>query len=31
MEKEYPHAFEDEREGKSYRSRRMYMESKESK
>ena len=30
-EKEYPHAFEDEREGKSYRSRRMYMESKESK
>lgn len=31
MEKEYPHAFEDPREGKSYRSRRMYMESKESK
>ena len=30
-EKEYPHAFEDPREGKSYRSRRMYMESKESK
>lgn len=30
-EREYPHAFEDEREGKSYRSRRMYMESKESK
>lgn len=31
MEKEYPHAFEDPREGKSYRSRRMYMEAKESK
>lgn len=31
MEKEYPHAFEDPREGKSYRSRRVYMESKESK
>ena len=30
-EKEYPHAFEDMREGRSYRSRRMYMESKESK
>lgn len=30
-EKEYPHAFEDIREGRSYRSRRMYMESKESK
>ena len=30
-EREYPHAFEDEREGKSYRSRRMYIESKESK
>lgn len=30
-EREYPHAFEDHREGKSYRSRRMYMESKESK
>lgn len=28
-EKEYPHAFEDAREGKSYRSRRMYMEAKE--
>lgn len=31
IEKEYPHAFEDPREGKSYRSRRVYMESKESK
>lgn len=31
MEKEYPHAFEDTREGRSYRARRMYMESKESK
>ena len=31
MEKEYPHAFEDMREGRSYRSRRMYMEAKESK
>ena len=30
-EREYPHAFEDMREGRSYRSRRMYMESKESK
>jgi hypothetical protein len=30
-EKEYPHAFEDKREGKSYRSRRMYMEAKEAK
>ena len=30
-EKEHPHAFEDMREGRSYRSRRMYMESKESK
>ena len=29
MEKEYPHAFEDAREGKSYRSRKMYMEAKE--
>lgn len=29
MEKEYPHAFEDVREGKSYRSRKMYMEAKE--
>ena len=29
-EKEFPHAFEDPREGKSYRARRMYMESKES-
>ena len=28
-EKEFPHAFEDPREGRSYRSRRMYMESKE--
>ena len=28
-EKEYPHAFEDARDGKSYRSRRMYMEAKE--
>lgn len=31
IEREYPHAFEDMREGRSYRSRRMYMESKESK
>lgn len=31
MEKEYPHAFEDGREGRSYRSRRMYMEAKETK
>ena len=30
-EKEYPHAFEDMREGRSYRSRRMYMESRETK
>lgn len=30
-EREYPHAFMDSREGKSYRSRRMYMEAKESK
>lgn len=30
-EREYPHAFEDGREGRSYRSRRMYMESRESK
>ena len=30
-EQEYPHAFQDEREGKSYRSRRMYMEAKETK
>ena len=30
-EKEYPHAFEDGREGRSYRSRRMYMEAKETK
>ena len=30
-EREYPHAFEDKREGKSYRSRRMYMEAKETK
>lgn len=29
IEKEYPHAFEDTREGKSYRSRKMYMEAKE--
>ena len=29
MEKEYSHAFEDAREGKSYRSRKMYMEAKE--
>ena len=28
-EREFPHAFDDPREGKSYRSRRMYMESKE--
>lgn len=28
-EREFPHAFQDEREGKSYRSRRMYMEAKE--
>lgn len=28
-EREYPHAFDDHREGRSYRSRRMYMESKE--
>ena len=28
-EREFPHAFKDEREGKSYRSRRMYMEAKE--
>jgi hypothetical protein len=28
-EKEYPQAFDDPREGKSYRSRRMYMEAKE--
>ena len=28
-EKEFPHAFDDPREGRSYRSRRMYMESKE--
>jgi hypothetical protein len=28
-EREFPHAFEDPREGKSYRSRRMYIESKE--
>lgn len=30
-ERELPDAFQDEREGKSYRSRRMYMEAKESK
>lgn len=30
-EREYPHAFMDGREGKSYRSRRMYMEAKETK
>lgn len=30
-EKEYPHAYMDKREGKSYRSRRMYMEAKETK
>ena len=29
MEKEYPYAFEDAREGRSYRSRKMYMEAKE--
>lgn len=29
MEKEHPHVFEDAREGKSYRSRKMYMEAKE--
>lgn len=28
-EKEFPHAFQDEREGRSHRSRRMYMEAKE--
>ena len=28
-EKEFPHAFDDPREGRSYRARRMYMESKE--
>lgn len=28
-EREFPHAFDDPREGRSYRSRRMYMESKE--
>lgn len=28
-EREFPHAFEDPREGKSYRARRMYMEMKE--
>ena len=28
-EREFPHAFEDPREGKSYRARRMYMETKE--
>ena len=28
-EREFPDAFQDEREGKSYRSRRMYMEAKE--
>lgn len=30
-EREFPHAFNDAREGKSYRSRRMYMEAKETK
>lgn len=30
-EREYPQAFDDSREGKSYRSRRMYMEAKETK
>lgn len=30
-ERELPNAFQDEREGKSYRSRRMYMEARESK
>ncbi len=30
-EREFPNAFQDEREGKSYRSRRMYMEARESK